>query len=286
MKLKILYLFPHHLNIYGDRGNILTLLYRAKKRGIDTEVVEINSHHDKIPSDINLIFGGGGQDKQQEYVSVELQFFKEELRELIFEKKVPALTICGTYQLFGHYFRTHTGTKIKGISIFDAITVASHQRKIGNVVIKVAPPLNSSFEELRTHFGGATKNSAEFLVGFENHSGNTFVGWGNYQKELRKINKMSEVDRAYGVQVPSIIEQNINVLGDVVRGFGNNGIDGHEGAIVENCIGTYLHGPILPKNPRLADWLITKALKITELLKIDDELEWRTQEKVIKTVIG
>ncbi len=278
MKLKILYLFPAHLNIYGDRGNILTLLYRAKKRGIETEVVEINSHADKIPEGVNLIFGGGGQDKQQEYVSTELQFFKDKLHELIFEKKVPGLTICGTYQLFGHYFRTHDAKKIKGISVFDLITVASAIRKIGNVVIKVTPPLNF----------GAVENQryADFLIGFENHSGNTYVGWGNYQKELRKIGQMSEVDRAYGVQTPSIIEQDIGVLGDVVHGFGNNGVDGHEGAMVENCIGTYLHGPILPKNPQLADWLIAKALKTAPLSKIDDELEWRTREKVIKTILG
>jgi hypothetical protein len=274
MKLKILYLFPHHLNIYGDRGNILTLLHRTKKRGIDTEVVEINSHHDKIPSDINLIFGGGGQDKQQEYVSGELQFFKDELHELIFGKKVPALTICGTYQLFGHYFRTHTGTKIKGISVFDAITVASKVRKIGNVVIRVAPSFNLK-----------NQRYSDLLIGFENHSGNTFVGWGNYQKELEKISRMSEVDRAYGVQVPSIIEQNISVLGDVVRGFGNNGIDGHEGAIVENCIGTYLHGPLLPKNPQLADWLISKALKIDKLQKIDDKLEEKARGFILNRLV-
>lgn len=279
MKLKILYLFPNHLNIYGDRGNILTLLYRAKKRGIDTEVVEVNSHHDKIPSDMNLIFGGGGQDKQQEYVSAELQFFKSDLHELIFEKKVPALTICGTYQLFGHYFRTHDGKKIKGISVFDAITVASNVRKIGNVVIKVTPSLNLQNQKY-----------SDLLVGFENHSGNTFVGWGNYQKELEKINKMSEVERAYGVQMPSIIEQNIDVLGKVVRGFGNNGIDGHEGAIVENCIGTYLHGPILPKNPQLADWLIKNAIAVGTghrpvLHPIDDTLELQTRERVIKQII-
>jgi CobQ-like glutamine amidotransferase family enzyme len=126
----------------------------------------------------------------------------------------------------------------------------------------------------------------DLLVGFENHSGNTFVGWGNYQKELTKINKMSEVDRAYGVQAPSIIEQDISVLGGVVKGFGNNGIDGHEGAIVENCIGTYLHGPILPKNPQLADWLISVGVSHGKPLPpIDDDLELQTRENVIKSFL-
>jgi lipid II isoglutaminyl synthase (glutamine-hydrolysing) len=259
-------LFPHHLNIYGDRGNILTLLYRAKKRGIEAEVIEINSRQDKIPDDVNLIFGGGGQDKQQEYVSEELQFFKEKLHDLIFEKNVPALTICGTYQLFGHYFKTFDGKEIKGISVFDMITVASNVRKIGNVVIRLNERMSIDLKTDKRRF-------TDMLVGFENHSGNTFLK----SAKLKTQSSKEEIQNT---------RYKIQALGKVIKGFGNNGEDGMEGAMVANCIGTYLHGPILSKNSRLADWLIEKALKFDKLEEIDDSLEIQTREAVIVKILG
>jgi lipid II isoglutaminyl synthase (glutamine-hydrolysing) len=279
LKLKILYLFPHHLNIYGDRGNILTLLFRAKKRGIEAEVVEINSRKDLIPDDVNLIFGGGGQDKQQEYVSEELQFFKEELHDLIFEKNVPTLTICGTYQLFGHYFKTFDGNEIKGISVFDMVTVASTKRKIGNVVIKLNERMNADFKSDELIY-------TDMMVGFENHSGNTFLS-SVIPANAGILNQKDKIPD----QVRNDKERmKIQSLGRVLKGFGNNGEDGQEGAIVANCIGTYMHGPILPKNPALADWLILKALNVgnaymRSLQKLNDSLENQTREKVIGRIL-
>ncbi len=220
------------------------------------ELVEVNSRRDKIPQDVNLIFGGGGQDKQQEYVSEELQFFKKEVHELIFDKKIPALTVCGTYQLFGHYFKTEEGREIPGISIFDMTTVSSHVRKTGNVVIKLNEL--SCYHDL-------DHDSSEYdnlLVGFENHWGNTFLKSKISTKILNTI-----------------------PLGIVIKGYGNNGSDGTEGAIMANCLGTYLHGPLLPKNPQLADWLIMRAIKINNLEPIDDSLEFQTREGIIRIFI-
>ncbi len=245
----------------------MTLLYRAKKRKIDCEVAEINSRRDIIPDGVNLIFGGGGQDKQQEYVSQELQFFKNNLYELIFEKNVPCLTICGTFQLFGHYFKTAEGREIKGISIFDLITVASNKRKIGNVVIKINNVVTGQWSVT------AAKNEYEnLLVGFENHSGNTM------------LNSKFETRNSKQIQKRQNVKYEIQPLGRVIKGFGNNGEDGLEGAIINNCIGTYLHGPILPKNPCLADWLIEKAVG-EELKPLDDELENKTREIIIKRIL-
>lgn len=246
----------------------MTLLYRAKKRGIETEVVEINSRRDTLPQGINLIFGGGGQDKQQEYVSEELQFFSEELKQLIFRKNVPGLAICGTYQLFGHFFKTFDNHEIKGISVFDLITVASTKRKIGNVVVKINKQIYADMKTDQHKF-------TDMLVGFENHSGNTILN-SKFQIKSSKQKLNSE---------------KVEPLGTIIKGFGNNGEDGMEGAITNNCIGTYLHGPILPKNPGLADWLIQKAISAgtshgLSLQPIDDSLELQTHEKVLTKILN
>ncbi len=239
MKLNIGYLYPDLLNIYGDRGNIICLKNRCRWRRIEVKVFNL-SLEDKIEvGKYDLFFGGGGQDRQQLIVSQDLQTKKQVLKKEV-ERGVPMLTICGTYQLFGHYFKTHTGEKIPGISIFDSFTIASHKRKIGNVVIK----LNQLNYE---------------LVGFENHSGNTF------------IKKNSET----------------KLLGKVIRGFGNNGQDKTEGAVFKNVLGTYLHGPVLPKNPHLADFLIKTALgvkynKKINLKPLDDSLEWQAHQTAVK----
>jgi hypothetical protein len=118
------------------------------------------------------------------------------------------LTVCGTYQLFGHCFVTHDGREIGGIGVFDLETRGGSKRMIGNIV-------------LETTWGR--------LVGFENHSGRTLLAPG---------------------QAP---------LGEVRKGFGNNGRTSDEGAVVHNAFGTYLHGSLLPKNPAFADELLTRA---------------------------
>ena len=155
------------------------------------------------------------------------------------------LTICGTYQLFGHFFKTNLGKKIPGISIFDAYTIAGNKRKIGNIVVEINPSIIN-----------------RQLVGFENHSGNTFIC---------KKNKAGDT-------FP---------LGKTIKGFGNNDKNKTAGAVYKNVIGTYLHGPILPKNPHLADFLIKKALEIKykkkfNLKPLNDNLEWQAHKTAIK----
>jgi CobQ-like glutamine amidotransferase family enzyme len=244
MKLKICHLYPDLLNIYGDRGNIITLINRCKWRGIEVKVTNVSINDQLKNGQFDLFFGGGGQDRQQLIVAQDLQKKKKVLQQEA-DRGVPMLTICGTYQLFGHFFKTHQNIKIPGISIFDAYTVASSQRKIGNIIIKINKSLNFQSLSLNSKF-----------VGFENHSGNTFVK---------------------GETKP---------LGKVVKGFGNNGQDKTEGAVYQNVLGTYLHGPVLPKNPHLADWLIQKALAVkykkeVKLKSLDDSLEWQAHQALI-----
>ena len=151
MKLSLVHLYPRAMNIYGDRGNVICLTKRAEWRGIELEVVEVNEG-DKLPSEFDLLFMGGGQDSGQAVVAADLRSKGERIKTAI-ESGLPALLVCGGYQLFGHYFEEASGEKLEGIGVFDATTKASKTRMIGNIVLE------------SEQFG--------WLVGFENHSGQT-----------------------------------------------------------------------------------------------------------------
>lgn len=219
--LRIAHLYSKLLNIYGDGGNILTLKRRAEWRGINVTIEEINVG-DSI-SEHDIYFIGGGQDKQQIEVSNEIQRHKEFLTKECGRGAV-FLGICGGYQLFGHYYQPFEGDKLKGISLLDAYTVAGNNRFIGNVTVE-------------TEF--VTPNT---LVGFENHSGLTYL------------------------------QGDTKPLGQMVIGNGNNGKDKTEGARYKNVFGTYMHGSFLPKNVHFADYMIELALN-EKLAPIDDEIE-------------
>lgn len=235
LKISIAHLYPKLLNLYGDLGNIITLKKRCEWRGISVEIDEINIG-DKF-SGHDLYFIGGGQDKQQQDVASELFEMKDFLTDER-DKNAVFLGICGGYQLFGHYYQPFTGEKLNGISLLDAYTVAGKKRFIGNVTVE-------------TDF-----LSPKTLVGFENHSGLTYL-----QGDTKPLSR-------------------------IVVGNGNNGQDGFEGGRYKNVFGTYLHGSLLPKNPHFADYLITLALEKRygekiELEKLDDKLEFDTHNSLI-----
>lgn len=154
LTISIAHLYPKLLNLYGDMGNVITLIKRCQWRGINVEFEEINIG-DPV-KDHDLYFIGGGQDKQQEDVASELFSYKSEFLAQRDEGAV-FLGICGGYQLFGHYYQPHDKDKLSGISLMDAYTVAGKKRFIGNVTVK------TSFLNPDT------------LVGFENHSGLTYL---------------------------------------------------------------------------------------------------------------
>ena len=208
MKLKIVWLYAKNMNIYGDYGNILALQKRAELRGIQTEIVKYNPGDD-FPKNADIVIGGGGQDSGQSKIQDDLLKIAPILRELA-ENNTPMLMICGLYQLFGDYFETVSGEKIQGISVFEGVrTIGGSERLIGNIVEK-----SSDFGE---------------IVGYENHSGQTYL---------------SEKVRPFAL---------------VKSGEGNNLAGDGEGARWKNVVGTYLHGAILPKNPRVTDFLLEKA---------------------------
>ena len=150
--LRILQLYPNEMNIYGDRGNVLTLMRRAEWHGFTPEVIYHNPGR-PFPTDVDIIVGGGGQDSGQDKVQDDLLRISDELHRLA-DDNVPMVMVCGLYQLFGKFFKTQDGHTIKGIGIFDAETYGSEARMIGNII-------------LDTPFGE--------VIGFENHSGRTYL---------------------------------------------------------------------------------------------------------------
>lgn len=236
--LRIAHLYAHYLNIYGDRGNIITLTKRCQWRNLQVEVRATALKEAFDPDYFDVYFIGGGQDKQQQVIAEDLRSLQDVLSRSI-QGGAVILSVCGGYQLLGHYYKPHEGPELKGISLVDAHTVAGNRRMIGNVVVK--------------------RDDGSTLVGFENHSGRTFLGTG------------------------------VNPLGKVIVGNGNNGDDGCEGVCQPSghgkVYGTYLHGSLLPKNPVLADEIIKHALSRRygdlELKSLDDLVEKKAHDYAV-----
>ena len=214
-KLTIGWLYADLMNIYGDRGNILTLVKRAEWRGLDVEVRELGRGPVESLDDVDVFFFGGGQDREQALIYDDLREHKQQKLQSAVSAGAQVLAVCGGYQLLGAYYQTGDGQKYDGIGMIDVRTEAGKKRFIGDVVVQ------SSLDDLQT----------TTLVGFENHSGRTFLG------------------------------PKAKPLGKVLQGHGNNGSDKTEGCVQGGVIGTYLHGSLLPKNPHLADHLIAAALR-------------------------
>ncbi|WP_102400002.1 type 1 glutamine amidotransferase [Haloimpatiens massiliensis] len=237
MELSICHLYPDLLNVYGDMGNILILKHRAEQRGINVNVIDVSIGDTFQKDDYDIVFFGGGQDYEQSIVSEDLiKNKKDALKDYIEDGKV-FLSICGGYQLLGKYYTTPAGEKLNGLDILDIYTEAGNTRFIGNTVI-----YNPIFKET--------------YVGFENHSGRTYIG-----KDLKP-------------------------LGEVKVGYGNNGEDGYEGCIYKNTFCTYFHGSLLSKNPELADRLLHTALenkyKTFNFPELDNSLEIKAKEFIVK----
>lgn len=238
LSLTLGHLYPNLLDIHGDYGNILTLKKRCEWRNIDLIVNEINLEDNLEKQDIYFI--GSGQNLQHiTLVANELQKYKDFLHTEMNNNAV-FLGICGGFQILGNYIQTEE-KKFDGVGLLNSYTVITQDRFVGNVTAKLPDEYNLS------------KNT---LVGFENHSGKTYMN---------------------GETKP---------LSEIIVGNGNNKEDKGEGARFKNVFGTYLHGPFLPKNPHFADYLIKLALekkygKTIELAELDDEIEYSAHESVL-----
>ena len=212
MELNICHLYPDILNLYGDRGNILCMQKRLEWRGIGVTVTGVSIGQALEASAYDLLFVGGGQDFEQEVLLGDLAGAKTEELKSAIEDGLPVLAICGGYQMLGQFYKTWDGQQCDFTGALDLYTVGSEQRMIGNYMF--------SCEEAGCN-----------IVGFENHSGKTYLGSG------------------------------VRPLGRVLEGSGNNGEDGTEGARYKNVFASYSHGCLLPKNPKLADLILQTALE-------------------------
>jgi len=238
-KFTVGWLYPDLMNIYGDRGNILTLLKRAEWRGLDAKLIELGRGAESEMLDVDVFFFGGGQDREQALIYDDLRQYKQDSLQRAVANGAQVLAVCGGYQLLGHYYQTADGERYDGIGLIDVRTEAGKKRFIGDVVVE-------------TEIEGL---SPRMLVGFENHSGRTFLGPG------------------------------AKPLGKVIQGQGNNGSDRLEGCVQGNIIGTYLHGSLLPKNPQLADHLIGRALSRRDgggLSPLDDSAELAAHDWILQ----
>ena len=258
LELTIGWLYPTLMSTYGDRGNVIVIERRAQWRGYNVKIKSLdqNATAEDIKS-VDVIVGGGAQDRQQEIVMRDLQGAKADAMREKLDNGTPGVFTCGSPQLLGHYYEPGLGKRIEGLGILDMVSVHPGddvKRCIGNLVIEVTA--SRLAQELKGILGGATP----YLIGFENHGGRTNV---------------------------NVKGGKVEVLGKVVYGLGNNGEDGTEGAFYQNAIATYSHGPLLPKNPFVADWLIQTALRLKyqeaiALKPLEDKLAMEAREAMFK----
>ena len=239
MEIKIMHLYPDLLNLYGDKGNIESLRRRLLWRGIGADVCEyVSESEDFNISDVDIIFLGGGSDRELKTVASLLIEKKQQLKDYV-ENGGTLVAVCGGYQLLGKYYEMD-GEKVEGLGILDISTKQSEKRLVGNVVIK-------------------SDVIGKEIVGFENHGGCTDIG-------------------------------SHSPLGTVVSGNGNDGKSGKEGVIYKNVVATYLHGPLLPKNPQLCDYILEKTLNhkypaFDGLKQLDDSLEDKANEYMQSRIV-
>ena len=242
--LVIAHLFPDLLNLYGDGGNVKVLERRARERGIPVEVRRVNHGEHVDLAGVDLVFLGGGPDREQRLASEDLMRMRDDLHAYVEDDGV-LLAICGGFQILGHEWLLGEEV-VKGLGLVDMTTErapgGSGNRLIGNIALR--SPL-----------------ADQAVVGYENHAGRTHLGTG------------------------------VEAFGDVASstGHGNNDSDKRDGVRYKNVVGTYLHGPLLPKNPQVADALLIRALErrarragvpAPELAPLDDAVENAANEYV------
>jgi len=238
----IAHMYPDLMNLYGDRGNLMCLKKRLEWYGHNCTIKNIGLGEILNYRDIDMVFMGGGSDREQGLVYQDLIKKTDSLMAEI-ESGLPVLCICGAYQLLGTRYLSHDGKLMHGLGFFNFYTRGEKDRLIGNIIISSEVP-------------GRTVN----VVGFENHGGRTYFedSW-------------------------------LKPFGKVIKGHGNNGEDKTEGIAYKKLIGTYLHGPLLPKNPEIADYFIQsmadrKGIEIKK--ELDDYIENFAHGQVEKKLLG
>lgn len=228
--LTITHLYPQNLNLYGDLGNVIALQRRCEWHGLDCTVQGLNLGDRATSGQTDLYFMGGGQDNDQVAIVEDFHMLKREAILADTAANVPFLGVCGGYQLMGNTFLMGDNRETKGLGIIDVTTKAPgvevKQRCIGNLVAELSSDIQQQLGQL---YNGQ-KTVPQTIVGFENHSGQTYLG------------------------------SDVAPLARTLSGFGNNHEARYEGARYKNVFGSYMHGSMLPKNPHFADYLLWLSL--------------------------
>lgn len=211
--IRVAWMYHDIMDLYGDRGNILSLQKRAQDYGLPFELETVGMNQKTDLSSFDIVFLGGGADKEQMTIMPDLLGRKEDILKAL-DAGTFFLLICGGYQFFGQYYLDAKGNRIDGLGLFDYYTVPSkdHKRCIGDIIVEA----DLDGEKLK-------------LIGFENHGGQTM-----------------NVDKP---------------LGKVLHGFGNHFDGEQEGFYNGQVLATYMHGPLLPKNSRLTDFILKKVIQ-------------------------
>lgn len=263
MKLTLGWLYYDLMNTYGDRGNVLVLGYRAKLHNIELHIKQISTESNfKDIESCDLLMMGGAEDRQQNIVAKDLVQDKRKALQERIESSVPGVYVCGAYQFLGEYYETAQGEKLECAGIIPFHTKnpgVKSPRLIGDVVVKITNSklLGANFNSPKYMGETSFAPTNKYLIGFENHGGRTYL----HNKEY--------------------------AIGHVLKGNGNNGEDQTEGLVYKNTLGTYCHGPLLPRNPFITDFLLAQALNIKYkkdffLKPIDDELENKNRSYLLK----
>jgi lipid II isoglutaminyl synthase (glutamine-hydrolysing) len=249
MKITLGVLYPDIMSTYGDRGNVVTILCRCEWRGIVVDVRELRLGDRAEPGELDLIIIGSGSESQQRLIAADLHEIKGPGICEAVAQGAAALAVGGGFELLGRYCQPGAGAELPGAGLFDAWTVG-HRAILGDQYDTL-----SEAREHRAIGDLVVRWHGRLLVGFENHSGGTFLG-------------------------PSATP-----LARVVSGFGNNG-DGTEGVQLGSAIGTHLRGPCLPRNPALADFLIGAAVSRrhgdADLPPLADDVEFAAREVAMR----
>ncbi|MGH2487252.1 MAG: type 1 glutamine amidotransferase [Ktedonobacterales bacterium] len=243
MTLRICHLYPKVLSVAGDRGNLFAIQRRCEWRGVQTEVADVDVGQNAHFPDFDVILFHGGQDKEMDVAARDMEEKNALLREAV-ESDVLVLAVCAGYQLLGNYYQPYTGPRLEGAHAVDIHTIGGNTRYMNHIAVEC-------------DFAAGGKQT---LVGFENHSGRTYLGPG------------------------------VQPLGKVIAGGGNNGEDGGEGARYRQVYGTYLHGPVLPKNPWFTDHLIVNGLRhrygaVEPLAALPDGAEQRAHDAALRMAL-
>jgi len=236
-ELRVGVLYPDLLNIYADRGNLLFMQRRCEWRSLGFSVSGIGIGDRLDPATVDMVYIGGGQDRDQELCAEDLALAQRAALGEVVAAGKPLLAVCGGFQLLGRGYETDHGF-LPGVAL------------AGLTTRRVEGPRLVGPCAIRTPLAGPTDG---VLAGFENHAGRT------------------------------VLDDPATALGTVISGHGNDGSDGTEGFLSGSIVGTYLHGPLLPKNWWFADWLLASALgrHPEELEPLDDRLERAAHDEAV-----